>query len=293
MHREISKAHNSSGKHDSHKGSHGRRALSVVLAFLMGLAIFCGIFSIEMRFGWLSCQGLYQTMVGGGYAYKHIQQTKEALGTLLEEAGLSEDLLGEAYSEDKLYGAYIKNVEAILLKGADPKKETSELGAQLVEAAMADLQAQGVTVTPDLQEQIEQTGMNAQQIYESAVSASFVEKFRQMSEAFNGISLAVLAASLVIVAAGVLVLLKLYHSKHHAVQYVTASLLFALLCNIAAVAVVGRDSWIRESGIGPEAYRAMLEQFNLRSLEFAGLVTLAGLVVLFGLCILIQRLKKK
>lgn len=284
---------NSSKTHSKNRNNRARKALSVVVAFLMGLAIFCGVLAMEMRFGWLSCKGLYQTMVGGGYAYKNVQQLEEDLGTLLAETSLSGERLEECYSEEDLYRTYIKNVEAVLLKGKSSELDTDSFGTQLVDAITADLQSQNVTLTDDMQRQIEQVGVRATQIYTNTMSASFVEKFREISDAFGNAALVIMVVSLAVVVAGVLILMKLYRYKHHSLQYIAAAILFALLCNIATVVMIGRDGWIRESGIGPEAYRAMLEQFNLRGLEFGGLITLAELVILLGLCILIQRLKKQ
>lgn len=270
-----------------------KRLLNLFIAFVVGLALSGCVFVLELHYGWQSSRLLYQTVVGSGYAYRNVQQYKESLVDLLEEQALPEEIVDDIFNEESMYRQYSRDIERVLLKGEDVQRTGEEFGESFAAAIERNLTGQGMSINEELQDQIDQIGHRAALNYENLMSVSYMVRFRELAEeSFPMIRLGGLIA-LAVMLIGACVLWKLHHYKFHALQYYSSAVLFASVCNVLSILVLGRTGWIRNVGIGPESYRGMLEEFYKKGVEFCSLITLVELAVLMALMILAKRLKRK
>lgn len=271
-----------------------RRLVSLLLAFVLGNALFCVVFFAEQSVGWQSNRLMYRTVIGDGYAYRNVELLKARLEELLKNASLpSQRIMDDFFDEDGIYRTYSKNIQIALMEGEQVEMDSIAFGESFGNAVQKELSDEGITVNEQVQSRISELGHQASESYNELLSVSYMNKFYEMSKGFIDRAKIVAIIALFIAIAAAIVLLKMYSYKHHGLHYTASGLLYSIVVNVSAVAVLSRNGWITQVGIGPASYREMLSAFYKKAMEFGILVMLIQIAALIAVIILAQKAKRK
>lgn len=297
-------SHSHHRHHHHHHHGHGysrrekrrmalRRLVSILLAFVLGGAMFCVVFFAEQSVGWESNRLMYRTVIGDGYAYNNVNLLRERLAELLEKRSLPESILDEFYDEDAIYREYSRDIEKALMEGETVVKDSEAFGKSFEAAVSRELSEEGASINSDVQKRLTELGRQAAASYEELLSVYYMKNFYDLAKTYiDRMKIAAVIAAFVAIAA-VAALLKLYSYKHHGLEFVASGLLFSAILNGAAVAVLSRNGWIAQVGVGPESYREMLSAFYRKAAQFGIMITLVQIALMIAAVIVGQRLKKR
>lgn len=276
-----------------HKNQKIRMICSILLTFLLALSVFAGVFAVEVRRGWLNEERLLRTISSSGYTYQMVQQGGEELEELLDAKAVRKTVWSAVWDEEKCYRSSFGWAKDILQKGTSEKNDSGEFQEKLQEEIRKDLEENQVVITDAMSLDIEQTVKDAGNIYERCLYPSFLEKLHQFSKTAEKKIFAVMAISGAIAAVCVLSLWRSYHYKHHAMQYMAAGIFTAILWNVLALSYIGRGTWLKKSGIGPEPYLSLVKEFLKKGNLTGAVITGLEVLVCLFLCMGIRSKRKK
>lgn len=256
-----------------HKNKIVRTTVSVLLSFLIAAALFAGVFAVELQAGWLNCSKLHQELSSNAYPYQMIDQMEEEIKELLETHAIGEAVVDNIWNEDELYRIFYGYSENVLLKGKTENNDTYRFAEKLKGSLEDMLTEQGAGGLDAVASEIDLTVADAAAIYQNYMYPGFLERFYRLADSTHPALYLMIVVSLIVFAASVAVLWKLYHYKHHAAEYIAAGFLTGTVWNFLAVLFVGNGGWIASAGIGPEFYRNLIEGFLKSSLQIGIMVT--------------------
>ncbi len=276
-----------------HKNKKARLVLSVILSLLTAIAVFTIVFAIELVRGWMSCELLQQTISSSGYSYEIIREAEDEISAVLTEHELPETVLADVWDEETLYRNFYQYASEILSTGTSTATDAAEFEAELTEAIDAYFADNGLADTDAVADDVKQTVGDAADIYQRYLCPSFLGRFYSLSQNVNRIFRNTAIVSALVLLLCIVCLCRMYHYKHHALQYMTGGVLAATIWNIVAVAALGRTNWLDSAGIGPVCYQNLIEKFLKKSAQTDWMVIAVECLALIILGLAIKMLRRK
>lgn len=270
-----------------------RLAVSVVLSLVLAIAVFCGVFVLELSRGVLNRERLQQTISSKSYPYQMIEQMEADILKILEKNAIPASVLQEIWDEEELYRVFYQYSDEVLQNGTVPETDRYGLEEKLTQAIDSYLEDKGVVNTDVIDVQVKQTISDVSRTYNNYMYPSFLEKFSVFAIEFEQYTGIIVFVCFVVVVLCFVALWSMYKYKHHALEYAASGFLSAVFWNIPAVLWMGNGDWIAPSGIGPDYYRTLVEAFLQQGL-WTGLMILAiELLIFLLLCALVREHKRK
>lgn len=276
-----------------HEKKKVRQVVSIILSFFIAAAIFTGVAAIELQKSWMNRELLQQTGSSNGYSYQMIREAEEGIVKVLEKSALPSSVLERIWDEEALYRTFYQYSEEVLVEGKNRETDTENFRSELDKSIREFLLENKVTVTEVLEQEIAHTVGDAADVYERLMYPSFLNRFYQLAHSVERLCKVVMGLSIFLLVVCFAGLYRMYHYKHHALEYVASGFFAAILLNIPAIVIMGNIKWVELAGIGPECYRNLIREFLKRGVQTDCMMLAVEILLFLLLCAWIRERRKK